>query len=328
MIYPWQQKQWDKIIACYQQGRMPHALILAGICGLGKLTFAKSLAEFILCERNQTQACGICRGCRLFRVGNHPDFFEVSLGKKTKAGNKAIKVAQIRELISALNQTSQQGHYQVAILSPVEAMNRAAANAFLKTLEEPSGQVLIILVTHQPGILPPTILSRCQRIIFKAHFDSAMLQWVEAQVKDKNKALQLLALANHAPLQAIKLESLNYLPLRDYLLKSLVNTVMQRESALHVVSVLLKEDTKIILHIMITFFMDILRLQLNCHDFILNADCLSLLQEFSSVFSQEKLLEILQRLQESWRVITGSTGVNTQLLLEEIFLILEMYSVS
>ena len=324
MIYPWQQKQWDKIVSCHQQGRMPHALLLTGICGLGKLMFAKSLAEFILCGRNQTQACGTCRSCQLFRVGNHPDFFKISFEKISKA-NRAIKVVQIRELISALNQTSQQSHYQVVILSPVEAMNRAATNAFLKTLEEPSGQVLIMLVTRQPGVLPPTILSRCQRILFKAYPDSEMLQWVKAQVKNKNKALQLLALANYAPLQAIKLESLNYLPLRDYLLKSLVNIVKQRESALHVVDVLLKEDIKLILHIIITFLMDILRLHFNCHDFILNADCLPLLQEFLSMFSQENLLEILQRLQEAWRVITGSIEVNTQLLLEEIFLILEMY---
>lgn len=322
MIYPWQQKQWDKIVACHQQGRMPHALLLTGSRGLGKSRFAKSLAELILCKRNQTEACGICRGCQLFRVGNHPDFFEVSMEEKSKT----IKVVQIRELIDALNQTSQQGHYQVVILSPAEAMNQAAANAFLKTLEEPSGQVLLILVTHQPGALPPTIVSRCQRVLFKAYSDSAVLQWVEAQIKgDKNKALQLLTVANYAPLQAIELESLNYLPLRDRLLKSLINTVTQRESAVMVVNALLKEDIKLILHIIIIFLMGVLRLQLNCHDFVLNVDHLPLLQELSSVLSQEKLLEILQQLQETWRVVTGSIAVNSQLLLEEIFLMLETH---
>lgn len=330
MIYPWQKKQWDKIVACYQKGRMPHALLLAGSRGLGKLTFAKSLAELILCERNLTQACQVCRGCQLLRVGNHPDFFEVSLEEKSKA----IKVAQIRDLIAALNQTSQRGHYQVVILFPAEVMNRAAANAFLKTLEEPSGQVLLILVTHQPGVLPKTIISRCQRVLFKAYSDLMTLQWVEMQVKgDKNKARQLLALTNHAPLQAIKLESLNYSSLRDLLLKSLINTVMQRESAVSVVSILLKEDLlkediKLILHIIITFLMDVLRLKLNCYYFILNTDHMSFLQELSLILSQEKLLEVLQQLQETWRVITGSEAVNSQLLLEEIFLMLEMHSVS
>ena len=325
MIYSWQKKQWDKIVACYQQRRMPHALLLAGNRGLGKLTFAKSLAELVLCERNPTQACGICRGCQLFRVGNHPDFFEVSLEKKSKA----IKVAQIRDLIAALNQTSQQGRYQVVILFPAEAMNRAAANAFLKTLEEPSGQVLLILVTHQLGALPPTIISRCQRILFRAYSDLTTLQWVEERVNgNKDKARQLLVLANHAPLQAIELESLNYLSLRDRLLKLLINTVTQRVSVVSIVSILLKEDIKLILYIIITFLMDVLRLQLNCHYFILNADHISLLQELSSILSREKLLVILQQLQETWRVITGSAAVNSQLLLEEIFLMLEIRSVS
>ena len=325
MIYPWQQKQWDKIVACHQKGRMPHALLLAGSRGLGKLTFAKSLGELMLCERNLTQACQICRGCQLFRVGNHPDFFEVSLKEKSKA----IKVTQIRDLIAALNQTSQRGHYQVVILFPAEAMNRAAANAFLKTLEEPSGQVLVILVTHQSGTLLPTIVSRCQRVLFKTYSDPTTIQWVETQVKgDKNKARQLLALTNHAPLHAIKLESLNYSSLRDLVLKSLINTVMQRESAVNVVSILLREDIKLILHIIITFLMDVLRLQLNCYYFVLNADYMSFLQELSSILSQEKLLEILQQLQETWRVVTGSEAVNSQLLMEEIFLMLEMHSVS
>ncbi|WP_264435536.1 DNA polymerase III subunit delta' [Coxiella endosymbiont of Dermacentor marginatus] len=321
MIYSWQRKQWEKIVARYQKGQMPHALLLSGRHGLGKLTFAKSLAELILCKHNRIQACGTCRGCQLFRVGNHPDFFEVSLKEKSKF----IKVAQIRKLIAALNQTSQQDHYQVVILSPAEAMNRAAANAFLKTLEEPSGQVLIILVTHRPETLPQTILSRCQRVLFNAYSDSETLQWVSMQVKDKNKALQLLALANHAPLRAIELGSLSYLSLRDHLLKVLTNIAMQRESALNFVNALLKEDIKLILHIIITFLMDILRVQLNCHDFILNTDYLLLLQEFSLILSQEKLLEILQRLQEACQiVVTGSTEINVQLILEEIFLMLEM----
>lgn len=320
MIYSWQQKQWEKIVARYQKGCMPHALLLSGSYGLGKLTFAKSLAGLILCKRNRMQACGRCRGCQLFRVGNHPDFFEVNLKEKSRS----IKIAQIRKLITALNQTSQQGHYQVVILSPAEAMNQAAANAFLKTLEEPSGQVLMILVTHRPETLPQTILSRCQRILFNAYSDPKTLQWVGTQVKDKNKASQLLALANHAPLRAIELGSLNYSSLRNHLLKVLTNIVMQRESALNFVSALLKGDIKLILHTIIIFLMDILRIQLNCRDFILNTDCLSLLQEFSLILSQEKLLKILQRLQEACQIVTGSTEINVQLILEEIFLMLEM----
>lgn len=323
MIYPWQRKQWDKIVARYKQGRMPHALLLTGNRGVGKLRFAKSLAELILCKQNQTRACGICRGCQLFRLGNHPDFFEVSMEEKSKT----IKVAQINELIAVLNQSSQEGHYQVVILSPAEAMNRAAANGFLKTLEEPLGRVLLILITHQLGALPQTVVSRCQRILFKSYSDPVMVQWVKAHLKgDKNKALQLLAVANYAPLQAIELESINYLELQDFLLKSLINTVTQRESAVMLVGDLFKKDIKLILYIIMIFLMDVLRLQLNCHDFILNTDHLPLLQEFSLLLSQEKLLEILQWLQETWRVVRSSTTVNLQLLLEDFFLMLETHT--
>ncbi|QHG92639.1 DNA polymerase III subunit delta' [Coxiella endosymbiont of Amblyomma sculptum] len=316
-IYPWQQKQWEKILTYLQKKRMPHALLLSGSRGLGKLMFAKSVAELVLCECNETQACGRCRDCQLFRSGNHPDFFTVDL----KEGGHAVKVTQIRELAAALNQTAQRNHYQVAILSSAELMNRSAANAFLKTLEEPLGTILLMLVTHRPRILPQTVLSRCQRIEFRTCADPKILQWVKKQIKNKSKASQLLSLAYNSPLKAIKLERLNYFSLRNRLLKLLV-TATQNESAIDIVNILLKEDAKLVLYITTILLMDILRFQINCSDFILNTDCLPILQKFSSVLSQENLLEVLRQLQETWQVIAGSVKINFQLLLEEIFLIL------
>ncbi|AUJ58988.1 DNA polymerase III subunit delta' [Coxiella-like endosymbiont of Amblyomma americanum] len=324
MIYPWQQKQWDIIVSYYQKECMPHALLLTGNRGLGKLIFAQSVAELILCERNTTQACKVCRDCQLFRLGHHPDLFIIDIKEK----NSSIEVAQIREITAALNKTSQRGRCQVVILTSVEAMNISATNAFLKTLEEPLGPVLLMLVTHRVAVLPQTVRSRCQRIVFTASSDQNMLRWVKARIREKSKASQLLALAYHAPLEAIKLEMLNYFPLRDCLLILLINTITQRTSVVDVVKFLLKEDTKLILYIITTIFMDVLRLQIYCPDFVLNTDCFSILQKFSLVLSRDKLLTILQKLQEIWQVTVSLNSVNSQLLLEELFLMLETQNVS
>lgn len=83
MFYPWQQRQWQEIIANYQQGRLPHALLLTGNRGLGKVDFAMAIAGFILCEKTiDKKVCTSCHSCQLFKAGNHPDFFMVTLEKK------------------------------------------------------------------------------------------------------------------------------------------------------------------------------------------------------------------------------------------------------
>ena len=321
MIYPWQQKQWHEVRSSYLQGRLPHALLLAGSRGLGKVDFAKKMAEFMLCENKKEVACGACRSCQLFCAGNHPDFFIVTPEEESKT----IKINQIRDLMHDLNQTSHCSHYQVAIIHPVETMNRASANAFLKTLEEPAGRVLLLLVSHRLGALLPTIISRCQRLIFTPCANNATTQWLQKEINsDLPKAVQLLKVANQAPLCALELEATNFLSLRDQLCNSLLNSVKQCENAINVVNTLLKESPQLILQILIIIFMDVLRLQLNADDFVVNKDRLALLQKLKMAFSLGKTLLLLQRLQEAWRLIESAVTVNLQLLLEEIFLTVEI----
>ena len=319
MIYPWQKKQWLKILTCYQQEKLPHALLLTGSYGLGKVDFAKTLSEFVLCEtKDKSVACGFCRGCRLFRVGNHPDFFILTPQEKSKN----ITIDQIQELVSTLAQTAQNNHYQVAIIHPAEAMNRAAANAFLKTLEEPSGQILLILISHQFETLLPTILSRCQRLTFTANLTEPTIQWLQQQIdSDRNEAIQLLITSYYAPLRALQLKSLNYKKVRNQLLQSLSNIIARRENAISIAGALLKENIPFILQLMMIIIMDILRVKLNAINFIINFDQQISLQKLSTVLSNNKLLLLLERLQEAWRLIHNSSSVNIQLLLEDLLLI-------
>lgn len=159
-IYPWQQAQWQSVLQQLQADRLPHALLLAGPSGLGKRSFANALAAHALCVKHT--ACGQCRSCLLLNASNHPDLLEL----QPEAEGKAIKIEQVRELVTELGQTAQQGSYQVVVIEPAEAMNKAGANALLKTLEEPPGPVIFLLISHQPATIPATIRSRCQRLNF------------------------------------------------------------------------------------------------------------------------------------------------------------------
>ena len=237
-----------------------------------------------------------------------------------KEKSKNIKIAQIWELVSIVNQMSHRGHYQVAIIHPAEAMNFAAANAFLKTLEEPYGQILLILITHQPDALLATILSRCQRLTFAACADEATVQWLQKQTgDDRDEAIQLLARLYYAPLRVFQLKSIDYKKMRDRLLQSILNVIIRYENTVSIVETFLKEDFTCILEALIVIIMDVLRLQLNAADFVINSDQLIQLKTLSATLSQDTILLILQKLQEAWRLTQNGLPVNTQLILEDLF---------
>lgn len=197
--YPWQQHQWQQLCAQRMAGRVPHALMLNGPTGLGKREFARAFAQAALCEhpRENGQACGHCHACQLFAAGTHPDYTVV----EPEAPGKAIRIDAVRGLIGFLNLTRSFADYKVAIIDPADALNVHAANALLKTLEEPPPGVLLMLVTSLPSSLPATVRSRCQGLAFGVPTATEGLQWLSPQLAAD--AAVALALAGGAPLAAL-----------------------------------------------------------------------------------------------------------------------------
>jgi len=134
------------------------------IMGLGKLEFALQLAHSLLCSKpgENALACGECPACKLIAVDTHPDLFLL----RAEERGKAIKVDDVRQLSAKLNLTSQYGGYKVAVVIDAHDMNINASNSLLKTLEEPSSNAVLILVSSNPQKLPITVRSRCQGIGF------------------------------------------------------------------------------------------------------------------------------------------------------------------
>ncbi|CAG4916189.1 DNA polymerase III subunit delta' [Paraburkholderia gardini] len=245
MIYPWQTDDWNRL----QQLRAhwPHALLLHGQGGIGKLRFAQHLAQGLLCEAPQAngEPCGTCVACNWLTQGNHPDYrivlpealaaeagfasaasdepkpdkADADEGKKTRAPSKEIRIEQVRALLDFVGVGSHRGGARVVVLYPAEALNVAAANALLKTLEEPPAGVVFLMVSARVDRLLPTIVSRCRQWPMTTPAPDIAAAWLAQQGVDDAPAL--LAEAGGAPLTALALASDDSRALRDWTLRQL-----------------------------------------------------------------------------------------------------------
>lgn len=182
MNAPWIEAAWAGWARRVAEGRVPHALLLAGPAGLGKRALAADIAGGLLCATPGADGrpCGRCRACALVAAGTHPDLHRVTFAPNEDTGKlrTEIVVDQVRALRDTLAQTSQFGGWRVALIEPAEGMNTAAFNALLKTLEEPEAKALLLLVSDRPGALPATIRSRCQRIDLRFPPRAEALAWL------------------------------------------------------------------------------------------------------------------------------------------------------
>jgi DNA polymerase-3 subunit delta' len=221
-LLPWQAGTWAALQA--MRARMPHAILLHGPQGIGKIAFAQRLAQSLLCEAPLAdgQPCGACPACGWFQQYAHPDYRRVrpealeegdaaedgeadkseKSGKATKTPSREIRIEQIRALADFMNVSTHRSKQRVVLLYPAEALNTVSANSLLKTLEEPPPQTVFLLVSHRPDRLLPTILSRCRKIALAMPPREQALAWLKEQgVAD---AATWLAEQGGAPLAALE----------------------------------------------------------------------------------------------------------------------------
>jgi DNA polymerase-3 subunit delta' len=256
-LAPWLAEAWTKLTARAANGGLPHALLLVGPDGIGKRAFAEHLAAYLLCQQRDAAPCGRCRSCELFGLraqrdpeetrpdGSlaqpsgyplHPDakFVGFTLNDKSKKMYGEVVVEQIRTLSAWFALTPQLGGAQVALIEPADAMNVAAANALLKTLEEPSAGRYLLLVTAHPARLPATIRSRCQRIAFHLPAADVALDWLVRQKLDRKQACAALKASGGNPGLALTWAKSGRLALRDEVATQLRNLQLGKANAVDV----------------------------------------------------------------------------------------------
>ena len=195
-------------------GRLPHALVFQGPEGVGKGIVAKLLAAALLCDAPEDRPCGRCDVCVRVAHASHPDLFVVGReARKGKPGDddsdeddgasqgssgetsRVIKVDQIRNLTAHAAFAPREGRSRVFVVDPADRMNVAAQNALLKTLEEPPGSSVLVLVTSRPHLLLPTVRSRCLAVRFAAMPVPALARRLQSLEFAPEDAMQRAALA-------------------------------------------------------------------------------------------------------------------------------------
>ncbi|WP_159738322.1 DNA polymerase III subunit delta' [Vibrio atypicus] len=178
-LYPWLTQLWQEWQTSLEAGRFSNASMLIAEPGLGAEQLVDLFSRVVMCSNYDSEACGFCHSCQLMKSGSHPDFHIV---KPEKEG-KAITVEQIRHCNRQAQESSQLAGTRLFIIEPAEAMNESAANALLKTLEEPSGRCMFLLVTHRANGLLPTITSRCQQWHLASPDSKTVTDWLSIEAK-------------------------------------------------------------------------------------------------------------------------------------------------
>jgi DNA polymerase-3 subunit delta' len=209
----------DLLARSIQTHKLSHAYLLAGAPQIGKLTLAKAFAQAINCQADSVP-CGHCRHCRLTHEDKHPDV-RVIVPEKNR-----IKIEAIREMQRTVMLSSVEGRYRVCIIGHFDQATPSAANALLKTLEEPPSQVILVLTASRADALLPTIVSRCQVLPMRLLGTSRIVSALQAQGVNEKRARLLGHLARGRIGWAIAASrDKRTLARREQILKDLVQVV-------------------------------------------------------------------------------------------------------
>ncbi len=276
-----------------QRASLPHALLFTGPDGIGKKKLALHLTQILFCEHKKDfQPCENCSSCERVENLKHPDLLFI----EAEEGN--IKTELIRELKQKLSFKALEAPLKVAILDDAHEMHPHAANALLKTLEEPPSQSLLILISASPYKLLKTILSRCQRICFSPLSEQEIKKALQIVGFEKWEDPFLLQLADGSPGLALKLSEEAFQKMNQEILPALESQPKDLLKLLSIAEEIAKEDflAKSILHLLLIKWRE------------------KVLQESSSQQIQ-KFDAIHQALQK-----IKNTHVNPQLTFENLFL--------
>ncbi len=316
LSYPWHVEYWQHLIAYVRQQRIPQALLINSIEGLGQEQLAMNFAQYLMCTHRQgEQSCGQCTSCHLLSAKTHPDFILI----EPEEEGKAIGIDVIRQLIKKLALKPQYSGYRVVIIHSAEAMNHNSANAFLKCLEEPPERTLFFLLAEQMQQLPATIRSRCQKMRLAAPEKTVALTWLQGQQQNADYAL-LLHLANGAPLKALRYAQDKIEAQRKLCFEDWKDIILRGLCPITVAEKWYKHPTEDLLIWLMSWVEDLIKCAFYQESqFLINTDLDKTLRELIKHLDLKKLFGFYDLLlKDTMRI---QTQLNKQLLFEEMLII-------
>lgn len=312
-LYPWLAPIYHNITAAFLQGHGHHALLFKADEGLGAENLVRATAQFLLCQVSAGVGtpCGQCHACHLFQAGNHPDFHVLA-----PIDNKDIGVDQVREINEIISQHAQQGGNKIVYLQKAQRLTEAAANALLKTLEEPRENTYFLLQTDASASLLATIYSRCQAWMIATPSQEIALAWLQtARPEQKtDEILTALRINYGRPLSALDTLAQGLIEKRREFLRAFW-LFYQRRSPLELLPLF---DKSLIFHQVewiSAFLADALKDKLEIRDGWLCRDLVRGVHQFSENQSVQELLKANRIMQRVRADLTRITAVNQELIL-------------
>ena len=315
------------------KGKIPHAYLFAGIPGIGKTTTALALTRAVNCqERIMEEGCGQCPACRQLEGGNFPDLVFI------QPDGQNIKIGQIRDLNRTLSFKPLSGRYRVSILEQAELMTDEAANSLLKTLEEPPPNNILILTVTEPLALFPTIVSRCQKVLFRPIPVRDIADWLMESLNLNDEKAHVLARISEGSLgRAIRMCEGDFFKQREDYLSSIIQLpAMSSEQALEMAIEYARVEKKgashepgkgdsgltDLLSIWKSWYRDLLLVKVDCPaDLLINVDFSHKLKTISRSSRIEGLMESLLIVDQSQRDLLRNRNVD--LMMEHTVLALK-----
>lgn len=308
--YPWYAKQWADLQQVAASGRFGHAFLFSGRQWLGVEQLASDFARYTLCEAKarDDRPCHSCRGCTLLEAGNHPDLKILS----PLEDGKAILIDQVRELGDFYTLKSHYQRGKIALICPADAMNRAAANAILKVLEEPPSDALLLLVAHRFSAIPMTVRSRCVRIPCERVDTSSAIQWLATQLPavDQDLIGHLFSQSGGAPLKALAMANDASGDHGSEMIEAVVKLQQGRTHALSEAQAFADLPIRELLRIMISLTTQLILAKFGCNAFYdrTNATPDRGLQGLADHLNLKHLYRLLDLLFETKALLAGHSG--------------------
>lgn len=313
-----QDRTVDALRRSITANRVAHAYLFEGIAGCGRRTTARALIATLFCKQlADGEACGFCSSCRKLAAGTHPDLHLL----QPLPDKRDISIEQVRELQQMLSLRPFEAARKACLIEPAERMTVAAANAFLKTLEEPPGHGLLILLTCQSDLVLPTVRSRCQHLRFAPLGPADLSLLLVRHGMDPAAAAAVAPLAEGSMELALELDSQESMTHRQALLDTLRQVRHQQIATIFETSERLatdRDEALELFHLLISLVRDMLLIRFAENDRITNRFLAERLRNEAERFAPSRLMELLELALETRRAVQGN--VNPKLALDRFLL--------
>lgn len=289
--YPWLNQPYRQIIARHQQGQAHHALLLQAINGMGDDALVWGGSRWLMCQQpDGLKSCGVCHGCQLMQAATHPDWYRLEAEK----GKASLGIDAVRDVSEKLYHFAQQGGAKIVWLPDATQLTEAAANALLKTLEEPPANCWFFLSVQEPSRLLATLRSRCLRWHLAPPEEGQSLQWLQRQQPQPEAVLRAaLRLSNGAPAAALALLQPDRWQARQTLCETL--QVALQGDVLQLLPALNSDDVADRLSWLIALLVDAMKLHQGAANWLSNADRPDVVAQLAQQFNSSALAESTQQ---------------------------------